>query len=161
MKLLFNRWFLAAMVMPLLLLKFFWVEMTERAGETVHGPSVLEDGDAGVSDKDLASMTGYKLVPVRNNADQVRAQRVHVVGRNGQARTLAFTLASTAPDNDYPSLRITLSQRDGSQPRIVEFAPSGYSHGKLLSSERVELTLDVRDGESRAVIEPFYGPGGA
>ena len=161
MKLLFNRWFLAAMVVPMLLLKFFWVEVTERAAEGSREVSVLQEGEAGLSQKELATMTGYKLVPAKNNVDQVRAQRVKVVGRNGQARTLAFTLDSTAPNNDYPSLRITLSQRDGSQARIVELAPSEYGHGKELTSERVEVTLDVRDGESRAVIEPFYGPGGA
>ena len=54
-----------------------------------------------------------------------------------------------------------MSQRDGSQARVVEFAPSDYGHAKELSNERIELKLEVRDGESRAVIEPFYGPGGA
>jgi hypothetical protein len=161
MNVLTNRWFLALMVIPLLVLKFFWVELVERSGETFHSASALQEGDMGLTQREMASVTGYKLVPARNNADQVHAQRVHVVGRNAQARTLAFTLASTAPNNDYPSLRVTLSQRDGSQARIVEFAPSEYGHAKELSSERVEVTVEVRDGESRAVIEPFYGPGGA
>lgn len=161
MNVLTNRWFLALMVIPLLLLKFFWVELVERSGETFHGATALQEGDTGLTQREMAEATGFKLVPARNNADQLHAQRVHVVRRNGQTRTLAFTLASTAPDNDYPSLRVTMSQRDGSQARVVEFSPSDYGHAKELSSERVELTLEVRDGESRAVIEPFYGPGGA
>jgi hypothetical protein len=74
---------------------------------------------------------------------------------------LAFTLASNAVGSDYPSLRVTLSPRDGSSERIVEFGPGDYGHGKELSSERIELTLDVRDGETRAVIQPYYGAGGA
>lgn len=162
MKILFNRWFLALMVIPLFAIKFFWVEVSERMGEGFRGSSaVLDDGDVGLTQRDMAIVAGYKLVPARNNADQVHAQRVQVVGRNGQSRTLAFRLSSSAPDNDYPSLRVTLSQRDGSHPRVVELAPADYGHGKELTSERVELTLDVMDGESRAVIEPFYGPGGA
>ena len=161
MNVLMNRWFLSLMVIPLLLLKFLWVELVERSGESFHGASVLQEGDIGLTQREMATVTGYKLAPARNNADQVHAQRIHVVGRNGQTRTLAFTLASTAPNNDYPSLRVTMSQRDGSQPRIVEFSPADYGHAKELSSERVELTLEIREGESRAVIEPFYGPGGA
>ena len=161
MQILFNRWFLAAMVFPLLLVKFFWIEVRERAGENFHSASVLDDAEIGLTQQQLNGITGFKLVPARNNVDQVHAQMVHVVGRNGQARRLAFTLSSSVPSNDYPSLRVTLSQRDGSQGRVIEFAPADYGHGKELSREQVELTVDVRDGESRAVIEPFYGPGGA
>lgn len=161
MKFLFNRWFLALLIIPVMLVKFFFVEIRERSSENFRGTSVLDEGNTGLTKREMAGITGYKLVPARNNVDQVHAQRVHLVGRNGQERTLAFTLESTTPGNDYPGLRITLSQRDGSQPRIVELAPSQYGHGKELATERVEVTLEVHEGESRAVVEPFYGPGGA
>lgn len=161
MKLLANRWFLAFLIVPLMLVKLFWVEIRERSGENFRGTSVLQEGDTGLTKHEMASITGYKLVPAHNNADQVHAQRVHVVGRNGQERTLAFTLESTSADNDYPALRVTFSQRDGSLPRVVEIGPTEYGHGKALASEHVELTLEVREGEARAIIEPFYGPNGA
>ena len=161
MKLLANRWFLALLIVQVLLVKFFWPEIRERSSENFRGASILQEGDTGLTKHELAGITSYKLVPAHNNADQVHAARVHVVSRNGQERTLSFLLESTSPDNDYPGLRITLSQRDGSQPRVVELSPSEYGHGKQLASEHVEVTLDVHDGEARAVIEPFYGPGGA
>jgi hypothetical protein len=53
MQILTNRWFLALMVVPLLLIKFFWVELRERAGEAPHGTSVLQGGEGWLTQREL------------------------------------------------------------------------------------------------------------
>ena len=158
MKTLMNRWVLALIVLAFLILKFFWIEIVEHAGENFQGAATVESGAAGLAMDDMKAVTGYKLAPLRNNPDQIRAERVHVVARSENARTLGFELVSLSPDNDYPSLRLTLLHRDGSKAREMEFAPSQYSHGRALASEQVELTVPVGEGESKAVVQPFYQP---
>lgn len=156
MKTLFNRWVLALIVVLAGALKFFWGEVIEHTGENYQSSATLDTWASGLTNDDMKLVTGYKLAPGRNNADQIRAEHVHVFGRSDTARTLAFELVSTSPNNDYPSLRLTLMRRDGGQPRVVEFGPSQYGHGKALTAERVELTVPVGEGEARAVVEAFY-----
>ena len=156
MKTLFNRWVLALIVALAGALKFFWGEIVEHAGENYQSSATLDTWASGLATDDMRLVTGYKLAPGRNNADQIRAEHVHVVARSDAARTLAFELISMSPNNDYPSLRLTFMRRDGSQARVVEFGPSQYGHGKALTAEPVELTVPIGEGETRALVEAFY-----
>ena len=138
MNVLLNRWFLSLMVIPLLLLKFFWVELVERSGESFHGASVLQEGDTGLTQREMATVTGYKLVPARNNADQVHALRVHVVGRNGQSRTLAFTLASTGACSGCSAhqQKKALRQRHASRAEVGRVFASRAAHASIVGASR-------------------------
>ena len=156
MKVLLNRWVLALIVLSFLVVKFFWIEIVEHSGESFQGAATVESGAAGLAMDDMKTVTGYKLASLRNNPDQVRAERVHLVARSADSRTLGFELISLSPDNDYPSLRLTMLRRDGSTARTMEFAPSQYSHGHAFASEQVQLTVPVGEGEAKAVIQPFY-----
>lgn len=118
------------------------------------GRAFSEPAKSGIRIKNDADITGYTLVPVNDPKS--------VVVRNMQfARTeaglqLNFELASITGVNNYPSLVVSFTNRDGNR-RQVKLSPTAYSHpeGKL-TKVTISTTLPITGNEANIEIEATY-----
>ncbi len=113
-----------------------------------------EPANSGARIMNEADVTGYTMV----TADDPKS----IVVRNMQlARVpaglqLSFELASITGVNNYPSLIVTLINRDGSQ-RQVKLSPTAYAHpdGKL-TKVTILTTIPMTGNEANVSIEAAY-----
>lgn len=155
-----NRWVVTAAVVLLAFLGLFWREVAESLGEGVASLIGTEASAPVLHDADLPHLQGVRLESERDNVYEISVsdQRVERVSA-GQGAVVSATMTSRTRSNNYPHLRVTLYKRSGALSRVVEYAPSEYTHGQQLTAERISMVVQKQEGEAQFVIEPFYPKG--
>lgn len=118
-----------------------------------HQKAIQESGGTRFKSKG-AEITGYDLVQANDPKSVVL--RDLQVSRVPDGLRLSFELASLIGVNNYPTLVVTLINRDGSR-RLVKLSPTAYAHpdGKLTKT-MILVTVPVTGNEANVSIEAVY-----
>lgn len=113
-----------------------------------------EPANSGARITNEADVTGYTMV-TSNDPKSIVVLNMQL-SRVPAGLQLSFDLASITGVNNYPSLVVTLINRDGSQ-RQVTLSPSAYAHpdGKLTKATIV-ATIPITGNEVNVSIEAAY-----
>lgn len=113
-----------------------------------------EPANSGARITNEADVTGYTMVTA-NDPKSIVVRNMQL-SRVSAGLQLSFDLASITGVNNYPSLVVTLINRDGSQ-RQVTLSPSAYAHpdGKLTKATIV-ATIPITGNEANVSVEAVY-----
>lgn len=113
-----------------------------------------EPDNSGARITNEADVTGYTMV-TSNDPKSIVVRNMQL-SRVPAGLQLSFDLASITGVNNYPSLVVTLINRDGSQ-RQVTLSPSAYAHpdGKLTKATIVAI-IPITGNEVNVSIEAAY-----
>ena len=113
-----------------------------------------EPANSGARITNEADVTGYTMVTA-NDPKSIVVRNMQLA-RVPAGLQLSFELASITGVNNYPSLIVTLINRDGSQ-RQVKLSPTAYAHpdGKL-TKVTILTTIPMTGNEANVSIEAAY-----
>ncbi|VVD30967.1 hypothetical protein [Paraburkholderia dioscoreae] len=126
------------------------------------GSEWVSSADAGqptLLDSDLGSVREVKFVDESASIAQVRVTKLAVVSHSGNSATVGIKLASSAPTQVYPSLRIFMKSGDRIN-RTVVLGPTQYAHGSNLTDEEVRIPLTLEAGETGFTAEAISAAAG-
>ncbi|MDN4571890.1 hypothetical protein DBB29_24845 [Pandoraea cepalis] len=116
-------------------------------------------GQPTLSDSDLAFVRDVKLMDPSTPIAKVSVTNLSVISHSGADATIGMTLSSSAPETRYPSLRIFL--RSGERVvRTIELKPTEYGHGRILLSEKIQIPIALRSGETGFTVQAHYESAG-
>jgi hypothetical protein len=150
-----NRWVLIALVVLTALLAFFWHDLVEQSGDSMHGflSSTVVHDEVSASDLEHAHVRyGRK----HNDPAQIEVSDIQFESRSVGQSIVSARMISSVDGNDYPHLLVVMSAEDGHALRTVDLAPSEYEHGSAPSDERVRFNVEVQDGERRIRAHASY-----
>lgn len=153
---LLNRWVIMALVVVAGLISVVWRDVAEQTSDSFEDLMSADAAPPALTDDELSHGQGLRLGKTHNNVDELSIGSLRLVSAYGSHRRIAFTLHSAAPDNDYPNLEVEVSSAAGAVIRHQTFTPDEYSHGATLTTEEIQLDLELADGEARADVRPLY-----
>lgn len=108
-----------------------------------------------LDDSKTATIVGYRLISGRNDASQVSVEALQAGTPSGGKVDIQFQLINRG-EADFPWLRVYFLDSKGKTVRTSAIPPTAYSHSGTFSTEQINLTLIIRDGEARFTVAPFF-----
>ena len=155
MKSKFLTWLVVFSLVVLSCVVFFWPIIYERISESADDVWHNAPGQQRLTDSEIAGAHLIYVSPHRNlETLKVAGMRVDIMGKS--MASISVQLSSSVAEADYPALRVLFFSQTGTVVRTEEFQADKYFHGQSLVTERISLPIDVRPGEAKFSVQPFY-----
>jgi hypothetical protein len=149
----FNKYLFILLVFIGLTVVFLWNELVDLAGEGSSWVGLSsEDTGRAMQDSEFINIRGVHINGERNTFTPIQITDLNIAARSKDAAMLAFRIVSQQQGGGFPKLIVSVLSKDGVRLRTEEFGPNDYKHGIVLSSEIVNLTVEVKPGDASFTV---------
>ncbi|UVA77187.1 hypothetical protein [Pandoraea commovens] len=151
-KSIFLKPFLIALALIIAIVVIFYQQIRTLAADWL---LTDKSGQPTLVDSDLGSIKEVRLLDPSVSIAKVAVTNLSVISHQGSVATIGMTLSSSSPETRYPNLRIFLRSGDRGV-RTIELKPTEYGHGTTLRSEKIQVPITLRLGETGFTAQAYY-----
>ena len=150
------RYLILLVIVAAMAISFFWRELVDTATDDVSTLWSTSIEQEPMRNANFTQIKEVRFEGERNNLAQLQVEDLNIVKRSDSAVTLSVRVASRTSGNDFPYLRVAVLSHAGTTLRTIDFAPSEYTHSTELSSNTIELPIQLKSGDSSFAVSAFY-----